>query len=427
MPVKIAYLGGGSLFVPSTVHGLGRVLQRDNERFAVELALYDIVPAKAERMRAYVELVRRTWQVPLFAAVPATRQEALEGAHIVIASPWLEEAHARLDRLMERLGFQLPEEGPAVAGWALASAPWCLEVAAEMRSLCPDALFVTLMNPTDVLAGVVQACGGVQAAGLCVEVDGLRGALAHYYRVPYEEIELDFAGVNHDGWVLGLRVNGRDCYAEWRARWHEAESTAYFHPGNLGIRPILELTGHFRSSAYHNWPYQVEPPPDREARWAPWRGKRERYQIALERALLEGKPIADPPHVHPERSSLNYPYTGLTVARLVESIATGRTNVLPLQVLNRGAVANFPPDVIVEVPTRVQGRTLTPLPVGELPDWLGGYTRLLAIQRRLVVEYVANRRLETLRQALAVLPMFATVQQLLQYAEALHREFSTSG
>jgi alpha-galactosidase/6-phospho-beta-glucosidase family protein len=91
---------------------------------------------------------------------------------------------------------------------------------------------------------------------------------------------------------------------------------------------------------------------------------------------------------------------------------------------NRGAISNFPDEAIVERPTLVQGDTVIPQQVGELPDWLGGYTRLLAIQRRLIVEYVLSRRLATLKRAFAVLPMCGTVQQLNRLAEALHDAFS---
>lgn len=422
MEAKLAYIGGGSLFVPSILNGLGHVMRRGGLPFAVEVSLYDIAPEKAARMQAYAELVRRDWGVPLRATVASSREAALDGADVVLVSVWLREEHERLDRLLQGLGFSPPEEGPGAAGWALACAPWSLRLAADMRRYCPDALFITLMNPTDILAGVVAEGGGVRAAGLCVEVDGLRGALAYYFRVPYESIELKHAGVNHDGWVLSLTVNGQDGYALWRERWGEIERDPDYHPGNRIIRPILELTGRLRSSAYHHWPYQVAETSEERARWQAWQGKREKQEAALAEALRAGRPIADPPGIHPERSLLNYPYTGLTVGRLMQAVATGQAQVVPLQVPNRGAIANFPSEAIVEVPTRVQGREVAPVPVGEMPDWLGGYTRLLAIQRRLIIEYVLNRRLETLKQALAVLPMWGTAQQLNRYAEALHRE-----
>jgi alpha-galactosidase/6-phospho-beta-glucosidase family protein len=420
---KLAIIGGGSLFVPSIVNGLGETMRRAQAVFEVELALYDVEPARAERMRAYAELVARAWAVPLTASVPATRAAALEGADVVLASVWLREEHARLDRLTAALGLELPEEGPGLAGWAAACAPWSLALAAEMRARCPDALFVTLMNPTDVIAGAVAEAGGLRAVGLCVEVDGLRGALAYYFDIPDERITLVHAGVNHDGWLLRLLVDGEDCTAPLLARWDEAERDPDFHPGNLGIRPILDLTGHLRSSAYHHWPYRPEPPPDREARWRRWAGKRERCEAALAEAVDRGQPIADPPHIHPERSRMQYPHTGQTLGRLMESLIAGAPHVLPLQVPNHGAIANFPAQAVVEVPTLVQGRAIRPLAVGELPDWLGGYTRLLAVQRRLVIEYLCQPRLETLKRALAVLPMFGTPEGLNRYAEALHHEF----
>ncbi len=58
--------------------------------------------------------------------------------------------------------------------------------------------------------------------------------------------------------------------------------------------------------------------------------------------------------------------------------------------------------------------------MGELPERVGGYTRLLAIQRRLLIDYLADRQLATLKQALAVLPMFGTSQQLHALAEGIH-------
>lgn len=181
--VKLAYIGGGSLFVPSIINGIGQVIARAAEPFEVELSLYDVDPAKAQRMQAYGEVVQKAWHVPLTARAVGTRDEALAAADVVFVSVWLREEHERLRSLEEGLGFRLAEEGPGVAGWALACAPWSLEVATDMRAHCPQALFVTLMNPTDVIAGIVGKAGGVQAAGLCVEVDGPRGALAYTFRV----------------------------------------------------------------------------------------------------------------------------------------------------------------------------------------------------------------------------------------------------
>jgi alpha-galactosidase/6-phospho-beta-glucosidase family protein len=423
--MRLAYIGGGSMFVPSIANGIGQVMQKSPVPYEVDLALYDVHPEKAEHMRDYVDVVGKAWHIPLHASVSESRQEALQNADMVLVSAWLEEEHERLKGLWQRLGREYPEDGLGVAAWAAACARWSLEVTDDMLLACPQALFLTLMNPTDVLAGLVKEARGLRTAGLCVEVDGMRGALAYYFGVPSESIELTHAGVNHDGWILGMKVNGEDGYRLWQDRWQEITKDPDYHPGNRGILPILELTGRLRSSAYHNWPYEVAETTQEQALWGNWRGKRESYLAALEAALKTGTPIEDPAGqnpggIHPERSRLNYPHTGITLGKLVQSLATGQPNAIPLQIPNQGAIANFPDNAIVEVPTRVEGINLAGQPVGELPEWLGGTTRLLAIQRRLLVEYLLDQQLATLKRALAVLPMLAPAQQLNEYAEAVH-------
>jgi alpha-galactosidase/6-phospho-beta-glucosidase family protein len=420
MPTKLAYIGGGSLFVPSIINGIAQVMQGSAAPFEVDMALYDIAPEKAARMVAYADIVREAWGVPLRARVTASRAEALEGADLVFVSVWLPEEHALVAKLLETVGPLHDESGPVVAAWTVALAPWTLGVAAEMRRYCPDALFISLMNPTDVLTDVVARGGGVRAAGLCVEVDQMRAELAYYYRVPIARVHLRHAGVNHDGWILGLTVDGQEGYALWPQAAEVLYRDSDAHPDNWWIGPLFDLTGHFRSSGHHFWPYLVD------FKWAPeelratWRGERARMTQALEQALATRTPLSDPPTCMIARRSVNYPATGLTIGQIMQSIATGLAHTVPLQVRNDGAVANFPADVVVEVPTLVQGRALQPLAMGALPDWLGGYTRLLAIQRHLIADYVLTGDLTALQHALATLPMYGTLREINAFVAAVH-------
>ena len=194
--VKLAYIGGSSLFVPSILNGIAGLQRRLAE--PVEEALYDISSDAASPMAQYGGVLARAWEVPLHVSVCSERDQALAGADVVLVSVWLHE-HEHVRQLQERLGFELAEEGPQVAAWAAACAPWSLGVAEDMRRLCPQALLLTVMNPTDVLAGYLSQVDGVRCAGMCVEVDGLRGALAYYCRMSPDEIVLHHAGVNHDG------------------------------------------------------------------------------------------------------------------------------------------------------------------------------------------------------------------------------------
>ncbi len=65
MKIKLADIGGGSLFVPSIVNGIGQTLQKNHCSFEVELCLYDIHPEKAQRMHDYAQVVAQAWDVPI--------------------------------------------------------------------------------------------------------------------------------------------------------------------------------------------------------------------------------------------------------------------------------------------------------------------------------------------------------------------------
>lgn len=182
---------------------------------------------------------------------------------------------------------------------------------------------------------------------------------------------------------------------------------------------VLQLTGYLRNSAYHHPPFHFESGPSGED-WRRWGRKGANREEALEQALRTGNPIQDPPCIHPEQSLLRYPGTGRDIGRMVGAMATGRSTVLPLQLSNQGAIHNFPDDVCVEVPTQVRGRAVTPQSVGELPEWLGGVTRLFAIQRRMLVDYLLDPSLAQLKQALSVLPILGPVERHVRFAETLH-------
>lgn len=414
---KVAYIGGGSMFVPSILNGIADCMKKKGA-FDVCVSLYDKQREKAERMCRYADVVS------ISAKATATREESLDGADLIIVSVALYDRLKEIGQALEAVNAHLPEPGPGDAGEAIAVAPFYFDLAKDMKRYCPDVTFVSVVNPTDVIALSMRA-KGIKAVGMCVEVEGLRGALAYYFRVPEESIEMTYAGVNHDGWTLRLTIDGKDGYELLRKRLPEIEKDPYFHPGNYGVMRIFELTGYLRSSAYHTPPFSFDSATGGDS-WKRWDGKRESQEQALEEALRTGKPITDPPMIHPERSLVNYPGTGYDFGRMIRAMVTGEGEIVPMQVINNGAVGNFANAVCVEVPTLIKGNELIPQQVGELPEWLGGITRLLGIQRRMIADYLINPSLELLKQSLSVIPILAPTERHLRFAEVIHKAYMCS-
>jgi alpha-galactosidase/6-phospho-beta-glucosidase family protein len=182
---------------------------------------------------------------------------------------------------------------------------------------------------------------------------------------------------------------------------------------------IYRATGYLRSSAYHNWPMQT-PRYEGPRTWEEFTVSAEDGKAALERAVAAGELLNIPADLHPERRVVKYLGTGRAVSRLMLARATGSPEVVPLQVPNAGAVANFPPDVRVEVPAVVLKSMVIPMAVGEVPEWLGGTTRLLALQRKLHAEYLISGSKDSLVQALLTLPTVAPINVLMEYADVVH-------
>ena len=252
---KVAYIGGGSRFVPSIMHGVAHDMQKSGA-YDLHLCLFDIHRERAERMAKYCELLSNS-ATPVDIEVTDSQDVALENADLVFVSVGLWGDHHKVSQALASADAHLPDPGPGTAADAVAVAPFFLNLSQAMQQHCPEAFFASLVNPTDVLALVFGEMG-LRAAGVCVEVEGLRGALAYYFHVPEEQIEMVYAGVNHEGWTLELRVNGEDGYKLWKDRFAELPEDPNFHPGNYGMLPVLELTGHLRSSAYHHPPFHFD-------------------------------------------------------------------------------------------------------------------------------------------------------------------------
>lgn len=418
---KVAYIGGGSMFVPSIANGIVWSMQRSGS-FDMNLCLYDIQPEKAERMRKYVDILNRSVS-SLRSQVADSLDSALDRADLIIVSVALYDKYRKVEKELDLANAKLSGVVYETLSEAVAVAPFFYNLSLNIKKTCPSAIVITLVNPTDIISLYLNMLG-IHSAGACVEVEGLRGALSYYLHIPEESIEMTYAGINHDGWTLALKINGEDGYGKlWREKILKVSENPDFHPGNYGLLRIFELTGYLRSSAYHHPPFLLESVPGIEV-WAKWSGKRENYEKALDKALSESKPIQDPEWIHPERSLLNYPGTGRAFGRLISAMATGIPEIIPLQVKNQGAVSNIPDDACVEVPTLVKYNELVPQQVGELPEWFGGITKLMAIQRKIMAEYLIEPSLEKIQQAVTVIPIFTTVERYLNYAKTLHHIYT---
>ncbi len=422
--LRIACIGGGSTFIVTLIHGLVSRASRLMELGRpIELCLYDLDGGRMQLNADYAEIAARQTGLPLRARCFDDRHTAIRGANLVLFCPRLQEPARAVRELIETESLRMmPEHSVNVAVTSAAIWPYLRGLGRQMRQVAPDALFASLVNPADVLAGAFEKAFGIRSVGLCVEVRGLCAWLSYYLRVPEEAITLEYAGANHFGWVSRWSVRGFDDAAAlfWRTVPPRMSEPDWLPHATWFVR-LYRLCGYLRASPYHNWPVRRgwdEADHRQNQRWeATCLGgvnKREHRARAFQQALSRGRLIeeTDPPAIHPEATSYWYPSSRHTIGDLVVGLAGGRAGPTPLQSRNGQTNPTLPSEGWVEVPTIIDAGQLQPQSVRLPPEWLFGQVRSVILQRAHLSDWLAGRDESGLAAALLAMPEDASLAEL---------------
>ncbi|MEI7831747.1 MAG: hypothetical protein WCJ56_00890 [bacterium] len=268
-----------------------------------------------------------------------------------------------------------------------------MQVAEETARSAPQALFTTLVNPTDVLARAIALRTGLTAAGICVEVPQLRRWLALQLGGYARDVQVEYLGVNHVGWVSGWTYRGEDGNPLLRAALPTLMQQAEWNPMNDWFAELFLATGDLRTSPYHCWPYAHSDTTRAQERSHaykafnaaripapfpfPWQDDLLAQALAEDRMVPE---YEDAPLQH-IRMPYQYSDTRHTLGALALGLAGVATGPVPLQVRNGDSNPLLPADAWIEVPTCYEGGHLQPQNVGPISDWATAQLRQIVAQR----------------------------------------------
>jgi 6-phospho-beta-glucosidase len=126
---------------------------------------------------------------------------------------------------------------------------------------------------------------------------------------------------------------------------------------------------------------------------------------------------ADVPSLDPARSRGGIHELELAID-VLDAIVNDRREVWPVNVPNRGAIAGFPDDLVVEVPGFVDRHGVTPLASGRLPRPVVGLVKMLGEYQALAAEAAWGGGRREAIQALAANPLVLSLTK----AETIYDE-----
>ncbi|MCX6971045.1 MAG: alpha-galactosidase [Verrucomicrobia bacterium] len=409
---KIAMIGAGSLVFCKTLMSdfLATLALAGSE-----YRLMALTHTRLDKMEAFVKRMIKDNGIDASVVATTDRREALKDADyvvVMIQSGGVEEF---------RQDYEIPLKygvdqcigdtmGPGGVFRALRHIPALLEIANDMREVCPNAILFNYANPMAMCCWALGRVQGLQFVGLCHGVQTTMDLIASYTGVPKDEIDYLCAGINHMGWFLRLQHQGKDLYPLLKENF---EKPGYYV--NEKVRAevmrhfgyfMTESTGHL--SEYLPYFRKNKKALDLYCDEPSFGGESGAYYKYCE--MLAGKFATTDP-LALETTQLG-PRSAEYCSHIIEALETGVPFRLNGNVRNDGYITNLPNGSCVEVPIYVDRLGLHPTVVGNLPIQCAALNMTNVLVQGLTVEASFTGDPELVMNAVALDPLTASVLTL---------------
>ncbi|MEU1042776.1 6-phospho-beta-glucosidase [Streptomyces sp. NPDC005551] len=424
--MKLTILGGGGFRVPLVY---GALLADRAEGRVTHVVLHDV---DAERLSAVARVLAEQaagQQGAPVVTVTTDLDDALRGADFVFSAIRVGglEGRAADERVALAEGVLGQETvGAGGVAYGLRTVPVAADVARRVARLAPDAWVINFTNPAGLVTEAMSRHLGDRVIGICDSPVGLGRRIARVLGANPREAWIDYVGLNHLGWVRGLRVAGRDelprlladpgllgSFEEGRlfgADWLRSlgavpnEYLHYYYFNRETVRAYQaakKTRGAFlRDQQAAFYEEMRRPGAAALTAWDRTRAEREATYMAENRdAAGAGERDAD---------DLSGGYEKVALA-LMRAIARDERTTLILNVRNRGTLAVLDAEAVIEVPCLVDANGAHPVAVDPLPYHATGLVCAVKAVEREVLAAAESGSRTTAVKAFALHPLVDSV------------------
>lgn len=427
--MKVVVIGSGSIFFTRRmVLGMAHSPILHN----AELVLVDTNEHKCREMGRFCQKINESCGGSIRITWTTDRLEALPGSDYVILSFAIRNYHYRetgttLSKLYGINVISGETAGPSAVFRILRTVPVILRVAADIERLCPGALVINYVNPTNVIGTALQRFTKLRSYAFCdgmYEIDG--PAIAQYLGVPrmsWAELTGRYAmkmgGINHFTFLWELRQGEHDLWQQFRSGLERCAKTEGIQSDRGGEWEFVRTLDAWPTQFYHTAEY---------VRFFQGKGSQPARDNCCERWSLNKrirwyrqvwKAIED---CNAGRITVEQAITDQStdmVAALIESIEGDQGRIFPVNVRNDGRIPNLPSDTMIEVLGAFCRDRVDLAQVGPLPRGLAGLILPSIEEQELALEAAMTGNFRTIVKAVAADPLVMSFRD----AEDLAREF----
>ncbi|SFE39999.1 6-phospho-beta-glucosidase [Streptomyces mirabilis] len=424
--MKLTILGGGGFRVPLVY---GALLGDRAEGRVTHVVLHDV---DAGRLTAVARvLAEQAKDLPDAPEVSFTTDldDALRGADFIFSAIRVGGLEGRADD--ERVALAegvLGQETVGAGGiaYGLRTVPVAVDIAQRVARLAPDAWVINFTNPAGLVTEAMSRHLGDRVIGICDSPVGLGRRIATVLGADPREAWIDYVGLNHLGWVRGLRVAGRDELPRLLA---DPELLGSFEEGKLFGVEWLQSLGAVPNEYLHYYYFNREAvrayQQAEKTRGAFLRDQQEQFYAEMKRPdtaalsawdrtraereatyMAENRDAAGAGERDADDLSGGYEKVALALMR---AIARDERTTLILNVRNRGTLGVLDTEAVIEVPCLVDANGAHPVAVDPLPDHASGLVCAVKAVEREVLSAAESGSRTTAVKAFALHPLVDSV------------------
>jgi 6-phospho-beta-glucosidase len=391
----VSIIGGGGVRTPLLIHGLLRSQSLLN---IGTLKLFDVDRKRADLMAGLGREIARILDADVPIDARDSIESTVEGSDFVLSSLRIGgmAARARDERIAIDQGLAGQETtGPGGVAMALRTIPVALEHARVVEGLAPHAWFINFTNPAGLITQALQHHTKLRVIGICDTPAELVHKISQALREAPADVQCDYAGLNHLGWVRRVLVRGQDVTARLLADEHALRQLYHadlFDP--LLIRTLQLIPSEYlffyysQRKAYENQvtagasrgeelmrlngdlfsQLQSESPRDALGTYRRYLMKRNASYLRLEAEAGTGFQT----HMdEPDPFDAPTGYHKIAVEVMMGLVSKQPRTVI-VNVRNESSVEDLRADDIVEVPCQISMEGVKPSQVGTLPESVRG-------------------------------------------------------
>jgi 6-phospho-beta-glucosidase len=401
--IKLAYIGGGSTRAPGTMASL--IHQGQNFQGS-EVVLIDIDEPHLQIVKTLAEKMARYHGIDLRVSCTTNRRAGLQDCDAVLTSfrPGGFEARYWDEAIPLKHGVIGQEtQGPGGFFMALRSIHIMQGIITDMEAVCPRARLFNYTNPINLVSEAITHQSDIPMVSLCEGPIIFPRGIARAAGLDPDLVDATMIGLNHGCWSVSHLYDGQDMLPLLRAardRMREDPNSSRHH-----LR-LLELACRMDSlpADYFQYYYFKEEVLNELRAKPTTRAQDIMAKVSDYWAHYEEQAASDQPELDPRRSRGGIHELELAID-VMDAIFNDRKEVWPVNVPGRGTIADFPDDLVVEIPGYVDRHGVQPIAQGHMPRHLVGLVKMLGEYQALAAEAAWSGTRQDAIRALASHPL----------------------